>query len=107
MNIRFVYLVLAVVGTVLPYGALFPWLVENGLDLPLLVSDIASHPLSLVAWLDVVVAAVALLLFAKIDSQRHGISGFWLVLVTTLTIGVSCGLPLYLYFRERDLSKQL
>ncbi|TKF21428.1 DUF2834 domain-containing protein, partial [Vibrio kanaloae] len=48
--IRF-YLVLTLLGIFLPYGAFVPWLVSNGLDISLLLSEAAANPISLFAWL--------------------------------------------------------
>lgn len=47
------YLVLTLLGILLPYGAFVPWLLANGLDITLLFSEAAANPISLFAWLDV------------------------------------------------------
>jgi hypothetical protein len=46
---------------------------------------------------------VALLVFTRIESKRLGIRRRWLVVVAVLTVGVSLGLPLFLYLRELEL----
>jgi Terpene cyclase DEP1 len=53
--------------------------------------------------MDVIVSAVALLVFTRIESKRLGIRRRWLVVVAVLTVGVSLGLPLFLYLRELEL----
>jgi hypothetical protein len=53
--------------------------------------------------MDVIVSAVALLVFTRIENARLRIRRRWLVLVAVLTVGVSLGLPLFLYLREREL----
>lgn len=100
------YLVLTLLGTLLPYGALVPWVIANGLDLPLLLSEATANPISTVAWLDVVVAAVALIGFILIDGHRQQIKFRTLAVIGTLTVGVSCGLPLYLYLKEKQQRSQ-
>ncbi|WP_194437781.1 DUF2834 domain-containing protein [Vibrio fluminensis] len=99
--IRF-YLILALLGFLLPYGALIPWLVANGLDIGLLFEDAMANPISILAWLDVLVAAVALLGFIVVDGHRHKVRYRYFAVLGTLTVGVSLGLPLYLYFKEKQ-----
>lgn len=99
--VRF-YLVLTVLGTLLPYGALIPWLVTNGLDFGLLFSNAVANPISIMAWLDVLVAAMALLGFIVVDGQRHNVKYRYFAVLGTLFVGVSFGLPLYLYFKEKQ-----
>jgi Protein of unknown function DUF2834 len=53
--------------------------------------------------MDVVVSAVVLLAFTRIEGATPGICRRWLVLVAVLTVGVSLGLPLFLYMRERAM----
>lgn len=99
------YALLCVVGTLLPYGAFLPWLIENGLNIPALLSDIATQPVSLFAWLDVIVSAVALFVFIAVEGKRIGLHHRWLPVVATLSVGVSLGLPLFLWLRERHLAQ--
>lgn len=102
--IRF-YLVLAFLGFLLPYGAFTPWLRANGLDVVLLVSDALANPISVFAWLDVLVSAVALLGFIAVDGHRYQVRFRYLAVLGTLSIGVSFGLPLYLYLKERQAAQ--
>jgi hypothetical protein len=99
--VRF-YLVLTLLGIFLPYGAFVPWLVSNGLDIGLLLSEAAANPISLFAWLDVLVAAVALLGFIVVDGQRYEVKYRYVAILGTLSVGVSFGLPLYLYLKEKQ-----
>ncbi|MFD2176140.1 DUF2834 domain-containing protein [Veronia pacifica] len=97
---RWIYLILAVVGTLLPYGAFLPWLIDNGPDLWQLIKDATVNSISVFAWLDVAIAAVALILFIVNDSRKHNVKYGYLAIMATLTIGVSAGLPLYLFLRH-------
>ncbi|OLQ93994.1 hypothetical protein BIY21_10085 [Vibrio ponticus] len=98
------YLILAIVGTLFPYGFFLPWLYANGLDFQRLFSDITVNDLSTFAWVDVLIAAIALIGFILVDGKKHQVTGRWLAIFTTLSIGVSCGLPLYLYFKEKQIT---
>ncbi|WP_172564178.1 DUF2834 domain-containing protein [Vibrio navarrensis] len=96
--VRF-YLVLTLLGILLPYGAFVPWLVSNGLDIGLLFREAVAGPISIFAWLDVLVAAIALLGFIVVDGQRHKVKYRYFAV---LAVGVSFGLPLYLYLKEKQ-----
>ncbi|MDP2560916.1 DUF2834 domain-containing protein [Psychrobium sp. 1_MG-2023] len=96
------YLVLTLLGILLPYGAFVPWLVSNGLDISLLFNDATTNSISVFAWLDVLVAAVALLGFIVVDGHKNKVSYRYFAVLGTLCVGVSFGLPLYLYLKEKQ-----
>ena len=98
-----VYLTLCVLGVVLPYWQFVPWLAANGLNMPLFFQQLFANRISAFFGMDVFVSAVALLVFVR--SERARLSGVerWLPLIAVLTVGVSLGLPLFLYLRERKL----
>ena len=99
-------LVLAVIGVVVPYAAFAPWLLNHGLNIPGLISEAMAYPLSQFAWLDVIIAAIALIVFILVDGKRLKVKGRNWAIVATLCVGVSCGLPFYLYLRERQLEAE-
>jgi hypothetical protein len=100
---RWWYLSLAVVGAVLPYSQFVPWLVDHGLNLRLLISELFSTRIGGFFGLDVLVSAVVLLGFIRRESALRDVPLRWLPVVATCLIGVSCGLPLFLFLRERRL----
>jgi hypothetical protein len=101
---RWWYLSLAVVGAVLPYSQFVPWILDHGLNLRLLVSELFSTRIGGFFGLDVLVSAVALLGFIRRESALRAVPHRWLPVAATFLIGVSCGLPLFLYLREQRLS---
>lgn len=50
---------------------------------------------------DVIVATVALFGFVGADGRRAGAKGLWAPVLGTICVGISLGLPLFLYLRER------
>ncbi|WP_028021711.1 DUF2834 domain-containing protein [Enterovibrio calviensis] len=100
------YLVLTLLGILLPYGAFVPWLVANGLDLGLLFNDAVANPISIFAWLDVLVSAVVLIGFIVVDGKINQVNYRYFAVLGTLSVGVSFGLPLYLYLKEKQSLKQ-
>ncbi len=95
-----IYLGLAIIGLVLPYSQFVPFLMENGIDLGLFLNEITSSRIAAFGWLDVIVSAIVLVLI--IIEDRDGVSSWWLPVIATFTVGVSCGLPLYMYLIESE-----
>ena len=103
MKSKGLYLLLCVVGTILPYSQLIPFLLEHGLDVPLLVGQLFATRISAFFGLDVVVSAVVLWVFIVTEGRRAGMRHLWVPFAASLTVGVSLGLPLFLYMREARL----
>jgi len=97
------YLALCVAGTILPYAQLLPFVRAHGLDLPLFVAQLFANPVSGFFGLDVIVSSVVLWVLVLGEGRRTGGRHLWAPLVANLLVGVSLGLPLYLYLRARHL----
>jgi hypothetical protein len=100
------YLILAVIGTVAPYARFVPWVLQHGLNLRLFVSELFSTRIGGFFGLDVLISAVTLIVFIRREGARRKLRLLWLPIGATCLIGVSCGLPLFLYLRERQLASQ-
>lgn len=100
MRLKDVYLVLCVLGTVVPYSQFVPFVQENGLRLGLLVQQLFANHISGFFGLDVIISSVAVWIFVGVEGRRIGVSRLWLPRAAILTVGVSLALPLFLYMRE-------
>ncbi len=106
MKPKTAYLVLAVIGTVLPYTQFLPFLRAHGLDLGLFVQELFSTRIGAFFGLDVIVSAIVLIVFVWVDGRRAGVRHLWAPIAGTLAVGVSLGLPLFLYLREGALERR-
>ena len=98
---RYVFLILAVIGAILPMYYFVSWFEEFGYDLGAMVEAWNVNDATTGLVYDLTVAAVTLLVWITWETVRNG---RWLNLIAipaTFCIGVSCGLPLYLYLRMR------
>ncbi len=102
MKPKTIYLSLCVVGTVLPYWQFLLWLSEHGLNLELFFHELFINRISTFFGLDVIVSALALLVFIAFESSRHRIRNWWLPALAVFTVGVSLALPMFLYIREGE-----
>jgi len=105
MKLKTLYLLLCVVGTVLPYSQLIPFLNANGLNIPLLVDQMFANRVAGFFALDVIVSSIVLWVLVFTDGRRNGMKHLWAPIVANLAVGVSLGLPLFLYMRETQLEK--
>ncbi|HEX8162019.1 MAG TPA: DUF2834 domain-containing protein [Pyrinomonadaceae bacterium] len=103
---QWLYLAAAVVGAVLPLSFFAPFLTTHGFDLPLVCRQLFQTNVSAFFGVDVIVSAVVLWLFVAAEGRRLGMRGLWVYVLCTLLVGVSFGLPLFLFARERKLRAQ-
>jgi len=98
--LRMIYLALAIWGAIHPMYYFIQWFQQNSFDLMAMVD--AWHvnaATSGLVW-DLTIAAVALTVWiiAEVATRRNW--GALIAIPATFCIGVSCGLPLYLFLRS-------
>ncbi len=106
MNRRVLYLVLCVIGTILPYSQFLPFFVEHGIDLPLFLDQSFPNRVATGGTLDLLVSSVVLWVFVFVEGRRLAIKHLWMPIVANLLVGVSLGFPLFLYMREARLAER-
>jgi hypothetical protein len=98
--LRIIYLILAIIGAIVPMYFFVSWFLVNGFDLgAMAVAWNANDASSGLVW-DLTIAAVALTIW--ILSETY-VRKNWIALLAipaTFCIGVSCGLPLFLFLRS-------
>src|SRR5215468_419220 len=105
MKARHFYLVCCLLGLALPYSQFVPWLLEHGLNLALFVRELFATRISAFFAIDVIVSAIVLIWFIQSEGKRLRVGLLWLPTVGTLVVGVSFGLPLFLFLREVMLDR--
>jgi hypothetical protein len=103
MKPKRVYLGLCIMGTVLPYTQFIPFLREHGLDFRLFFEQLFSNWIGGFFGMDVFISSVVLLVLVYIEGHRSGVKHLWAPVAANLMVGVSLGLPLFLYMREARL----
>ena len=99
------YLILGILGLVLPYWQFIPWVAAHGLDMRLFAQQLFASRIGGFFAMDVLVSAVVLFVFIGRESSRLGGRGWWLPRLAVILVGVSLGLPLFLYMRELRLER--
>src|SRR5271169_2789223 len=105
MKPKTIYLLLCFLGALLPYWQFVPFVVVHGINLHLFVRELFVNRISAFFGMDVLVSAVVLIAFMRIESARLKIRRRWLPVLALLAVGVSLGLPMFLYMRESRLEQ--
>ncbi len=105
MKLKIIYLSLCVLGAVLPYWQFVPWVMAHGLQTSLFFRELFANRISAFFGMDVIVSAIVVVVFTRAESARLGIRRRWLPVLTVITVGVSLGLPMFLYMRELKLEQ--
>ena len=99
MRPKTVYLLLTVLGALLPYLHFLPWLLLYGLDLRLFFHHLHANPVSEFFAADVIVSAAVVLAYVIYERRVLGWA-WWLPVLGLMIFRVSVALPLLLYLRE-------
>src|SRR6266849_9292774 len=100
MSPKRLYLAFCVVGTLLPYSQFIPFLRQHGLDFHLFFAQLFANRVSSFFGWDVIVSSAVLWAFVAIEGRRTRMRQLWVPIAANLIVGVSLGLPLFLYMRE-------
>ena len=104
--LKFIYGALSVIGLLLPYGYLAPWLLDNGANISKFIAATSVTRIGSFAWADVLVSGVVIVIFIVVEGIRIKMPRKWLPIVGTCAVGPSFGLPLFLLLREIHLSSK-
>ncbi len=102
-TLRMIYLALAILGTLVPFWHFFAWFREFGWSLSGLMSAWHVNAATTGLVWDLTIAAVTLTLFILVEAVYRRDRLCLVAIPATFLIGVSCGLPLYLFLRSRKL----
>jgi hypothetical protein len=101
---RWIYLALAIWGAIHPMYYFVSWFQENGWNLGAMIDAWYVNDATTGLTWDLTIAAVSLTIWiiAEVAVRRN-----WMALIAipaTYCIGVSCGLPLYLFLRSKPIT---
>ena len=106
-KVRYLYLLLAIAGAVLPWMANLSFLQQHGpaFDIGLFVQLANANPAAQSLSRDLAIAATAVSIWMVVEARRIGLKGVTWVLLGCVTVAFAFGCPLFLYLRERRLAE--
>lgn len=99
------YLILCILGTVLPYSQFVPFLLDHGFDLKLFCEQLFANQISSFSFIDLIVSSLVLWVFVFWEGSRLKMKNLWVYVVSNLLVGVSLALPLFLLMRQHKLEE--
>jgi Protein of unknown function DUF2834 len=103
MTKKNIYLVLAIIGFIAPYYFFLQLPGGNGFDLPSLMQPLFANDLLRGTAMDLTVSVIVFWFFMVAEANKLQMKNAWLYFLATLLVGMSFALPLFLYFREKQL----
>ncbi|BAY99485.1 hypothetical protein NIES37_34680 [Tolypothrix tenuis PCC 7101] len=103
--IQVIYLLLCILGFVLPYSQFLPFVLEHGLDIKLFWQQLFANQISGFFGMDVIVSSLTFWTLIFWEGTRLKMQNLWVYVFCNLLVGVSFGLPLFLLMRQRQLAQ--
>lgn len=83
------YLILCILGTVLPYSQFVPFLLNHGFDLKLFFEQLFANHISSFSFIDLIVSSLVLWVFVFWEGSRLKMKNLRVYVVSNLLVGVS------------------
>ncbi len=99
------WLLMTLVGTVIPYVFFVPWAIDHDFNVHLLFVQNAMTLSGRFFMADLVLTGLCFLIYILVQERRRHVPGYGFAIVGLLLVGISCGLPLYYYLEERQRQK--
>ena len=100
--LKWVYLLLAILGAILPTLANIEFAKSYGpsFDIQLFIELANNNPASQSLSRDLLIGSTAVFVWIISESKRLQMKNLWVVILTTFTIAFAFSAPLFLYLRE-------
>ena len=105
--LKWIYLLLAILGAVLPTLANIQFARSYGpsFDIQLFIELANNNPASQSLSRDLFIGSIAVLIWIISESKRLQMRNLWVVILTTFTIAFAFSAPLFLYLRELKIEE--
>jgi hypothetical protein len=99
------YLVLTLIGLVVPYFFFLSFVSESGLNGGLLLRELLGTKISTSFATDLLISGLVFLGYVRAEAARLRVPYWWLYGLAMLIIGLSFAFPLFLYVRETRIQR--
>lgn len=94
------YLIMAVIGTVIPWIFFGSFFALNGFDILIFVESLFVNGAAGGFSVDVMLSILVFWVWAWGDAKREAVDRWWIIVPAGCLVGLSLALPLYMYLRE-------
>tara|TARA_B100000214_G_C23748936_1_gene526780 strand:+ start:161 stop:511 length:351 start_codon:yes stop_codon:yes gene_type:complete len=105
--LKWLYLVLAILGAILPTLANIEFAKSYGpaFDIQLFIQLANNNPAAQSLSRDLLIGSTSVFVWIISESKRLEMKNLWIVILTTFTIAFAFSAPLFLYLRERRIEE--
>lgn len=101
MSWKWVYVILCVIGTVLPYAtAVSPALAGTAVDWVAALGALMTNPAAQFLGADLGVSVLVFWVWVYHETRTTPVKWWWVCVIANLTVGLSLAFPLFLLLRE-------
>ena len=97
-----IYLLLSILGGIIPYLFFFQFIQIEGLNIPLFIESLFLNGAAGGFSADLLFTSFVFWVFMFVESKDSNNPKPYLFIILNLTIGLSCALPAYLYAKVRS-----
>jgi uncharacterized protein YhhL (DUF1145 family) len=105
MTVKNLYLILAIIGTACTVVLYAPVLAAHSWNPMAFMHSLLNTPISTGMTINVIMASLSLIVLNHTEGRKLGIKT-WIPTMAISLFGIACGLPVYLYLREKAKEKQ-
>ena len=107
-TLPWIYLILAILGAVLPWRSNLEFIAESGgsFDLLRFVADTSATAAGRSLGADLLIGATAVSIWICVEGPKQKIKGWWIAILLSFGVAFACGAPFFLFLRERHLQAQ-
>lgn len=99
MNNKFFYILMATIGTIVPWYFFGSFIAENGMYLDEFIAATMVNGAAAGGMMDLVLSSIVFWVWSYTDAKRNKVGGWWILIPLNLFVGLSLALPLYLMMR--------
>ena len=100
---KYIYLILAVIGFIVPFYFFFQFITANGLNVALLFKELFANNISTFFAADLIISIIVFWVWVLAEADRLQMKNSWAYILASMFVGLSFAFPLFLYFREQKL----
>jgi hypothetical protein len=99
-----VFLALAILGFIVPLYFIYRFMSISGVNFAVLMQQVFANNASTAFVADLTISIIVFWIYMFAEANRLQMKNAWLYFLASSLIGLSFALPLFLYFRERQLA---
>jgi len=96
MRIRSFLMLMCLIGVFVPWIAFVPFVIDHGLDLPLLARQMFASRVSAFVSLGAILSVLTLVVYILSEIRWKPVRLAWVAIAGTLVLGLAFGLPFWL-----------